>query len=176
MTTRTVVSTRIRYRLRFLTTPTDRESGKEDITQSIEFNPHEAIASGKRKWTVQCDDSGVPELKEEAQTAPGQAKPRKGKKKDWGDEDVVVLVTSSSLHDLELVGIDTCSAVSVSTEKSDFLYVDDSPAAKDSVTLNGGGGANTSIGGRGPMVVRARDDEGNDLVVFDPAGVFLDVD
>ncbi len=26
------------------------------------------------------------------------------------------------------------------------------------------------------MVVRAVDDEGNDLVVFDPAGVFLDVD
>ena len=50
-------------------TPTDRESGKEDITQSIEFNPHEAIASGKRKWTVECDESGVPELKEGAESA-----------------------------------------------------------------------------------------------------------
>ncbi len=93
-----------------------------------------------------------------------------------GDEDAVVLVANSSLHDLEMVGIDTCSAVSVSTEMSDFLYVDDSPAAKESITLNGVGGANTSIGGRGPMVVCAMDDEGNDLVVFDPAGVFLNVD
>jgi hypothetical protein len=115
-------------------------------------------------------------LKEEAIGAPRQAKPRKGKKKDWGDEDAVVLVTSASLHDLELVGIDTCSAMSVSTEKEDFLYVDDSPEAKDSVTLNGVGGANTSIGGRGPMVVRAVDDGGNDLVVFDPAGVYLNID
>ncbi len=66
--------------------------------------------------------------------------------------------------------------MSVSTEKEDFLYVDDSQAAKDSVTLNGVGGANTSIDGRRPMVVRAVDEEGNDLVVFNPAGVFLDVD
>ncbi len=35
----------------------------------------------------------------------------------------------------------------------------------------------TSIGGRGPMVVRAMGDEGNELlVVFDPAGVFIDCD
>ncbi len=157
-------------------TLSDPESGKEDITKSIEFNPDEAIVGGKKKWTVQCNEVGVPELKEEEIAAPRQAKPRKGKKKDWGDEDAVVLVTSASLHDLELVGIDTCSTVSLSTEKSDFPYVDDSPAAKDSVTLNGVGGANTSIGGRGPMVVCAVDDEGNDLVVFGPAGVFLNVD
>ena len=50
-----------------------------------------------------------------------------------------MLMTSSSLHDLELVGIDTCSAVSVSTEAEDFLYIDDSPEAKESVTLNGVG-------------------------------------
>ncbi len=59
--------------------------------------------------------------------------------KDWGDKDAVVPVANSSLHDLGLVGIDTCSAVSVSTEMSDFLYVVDSQAAKDSITLNGVG-------------------------------------
>jgi hypothetical protein len=128
-------------------TPADQKSGKEDITASIEFNPHAKITGRRRKWTVQCDDSGVPELKEEAQKAPDQ--PKEQRKKVWGDKDAVVLVTNSSLHDLELVGIDTCSAVSVSTEVEDFLYVDDSPEAKESVTLNGVGGANTSIGGRG---------------------------
>ncbi len=46
--------------------------------------------------------------------------------------------------------------------------------AKESVILNGVGGANSSIGRRGPMVVRAKDDKGNDLIMFDPAGVFLD--
>ena len=40
-------------------TPADRKSGKEDITKSIEFNPHEAIAGGKRTWKVVCDDSGT---------------------------------------------------------------------------------------------------------------------
>jgi hypothetical protein len=157
-------------------TATDPESGREDVTKSFEFDPTEKIEGGKRKWVVQCDEAGVPELKEEEMTVPRQAKPKKGRKKDWGDKDAVVLMTNSSLHDLGLVGIDTCSAVSVSTEMSDFLYVDNSPAAKDSITLNGVGGANTSIGGRGPMVVCTVDDKGNDLVVFDPAGVFLDVD
>ncbi len=83
-----------------------------------------------------CNETGVPELKEETLNAPRQVKPRNKRGKDWGDEDAVVLVTSASLHDLELVGIDTCSAVSVSAERDDFLYVDNSPAAKDSVTLN----------------------------------------
>jgi hypothetical protein len=79
------------------------------------------------------------------------------------------------MSDLSMVGIDTCSAVSVSTERGDFpLYLDESTEAKDSVVLNGVGGANASIGGRGPLVVRAQDSEGNDLVVFDPAGVYLD--
>ncbi len=82
---------------------------------------------------------------------------------------------ADSLHDLNMVGIDTCSAVSVSTERGDFpLYLDESTEAKDSVVLNGLGGANASIGGRGPLVVRAKDSEGNDLVVFEPAGVYLE--
>ncbi len=146
------------------------------MTKSFEFDPTEEIKGGKRKWVVHCDEAGVPELREEEIVVPRQAKLQKEKKKNWGDKDAVVLMTNSSLHDIGLVGIDTCSAVSVLTEMSDFLYVDDSPAAKDSITLNGVGGANTSIGGRGPMVVCAVDDKGNDLVVFDPAGVFLDVD
>jgi hypothetical protein len=94
------------------------------------------------------------------------AQPTKGKKrKKWkkATEESVVLMMRESLHDLEKVGIDTCSAVSVSTERTDFpLYLDETMDAKESVILNGVGGANSSIGGRGPMVVRAKDDKGNE--------------
>jgi hypothetical protein len=53
-------------------------------------------------------------------------------------------------------------------------FIDDSQAAKDSVILRGVGGENTVIGGRGPMVVQAKDSNGNDILVFDPSGVYLD--
>ncbi len=42
-----------------------------------------------------------------------------------------------SLHDMRYVGIDTCSAVGLSTELADFLYLDKSEEVKKSVSLNG---------------------------------------
>ncbi len=95
------------------------------------------------------------------------------------------------------VGIDTCSAVAVSTEPEDFLFIDDSPEAKDSVSLRGVGGENSVIegrgsmvvktldkqgnvggensviGGRGPMVVKTLDKQGNEVLMFDPSGVYV---
>jgi hypothetical protein len=71
------------------------------------------------------------------------------------------------------VGIDTCSAVAVSTEPEDFLFIDDSPEAKDSVSLRGVGGDNSVVGGRGPMVVKTLDKQGNEVLMFDPSGVYL---
>jgi hypothetical protein len=90
------------------------------------------------------------------------------------EKTVLVIALLNTLHDLNYVGIDTCSAVSVSTEKGDFSFIDDSQAAKDSVILRRVGGENTVIGGRGPMVVQAKDSNGNDILVFDPSGVYLD--
>ncbi len=89
---------------------------------------------------------------------------------------VLVVSLLNTLHDLNYVGIDTCSAVSVSTERKDFAFVDDSREAKDSVILRGVGGENTVIGGRGPMVlvVQTKDANGDDVLVFDPSGVYLD--
>jgi hypothetical protein len=74
---------------------------------------------------------------------------------------------------MDVVGIDTCSALSVSTERSDFLFLDSSVAAKSSVVLRGVGGSDAKIGGRGPMVVLAEDINGNEIVLIDPAGVYL---
>jgi hypothetical protein len=65
------------------------------------------------------------------------------------EKTVLVISLLNTLHDLNYMGIDTCSAVSVSTEKGDFSFIDDSQAAKDSVILRGVGGENTVIGGSG---------------------------
>ena len=132
---------------------------------------------GECAWRVKNDEKGVPALRpprhqQKIEVDPVvQNKPlARTKRRRWRKTKVksTVLVISESLHDLNMVGIDTCSAVSVSTERGDFpLYLDETTEAKDSVVLNGVGGANASIGGRGPLVVRAKDSEGNDLVVFD---------
>jgi len=74
---------------------------------------------------------------------------------------------------LDRVGIDTCSALSVSSRKDDFLWLDESKDAKKSVILRGVGGDTATIGGRGPMVVEALDKEGNRVVMFDPSAVYL---
>jgi hypothetical protein len=74
---------------------------------------------------------------------------------------------------MEVVGIDTCSALSVSTREEDFLFLDKSSMAVNSCVLRGVGGSDAKIGGRGPMVVLAKDDKGNEIVLIDPAGVYL---
>jgi hypothetical protein len=78
------------------------------------------------------------------------------------------------LHSMEVVGIDTCSALSVSTRREDFLFLDSTKMATSSVVLRGVGGSDAKIGGRGPMVVLAEDDKGNEVVLIDPAGVYLE--
>ena len=75
---------------------------------------------------------------------------------------------------LDLVGIDTCSALSVSSRKEDVLWVDNSLEAKRSVILRGVVGDSTRIGGRGPMVVAGKDMEGKEVLIFDPSAVYLD--
>ena len=79
----------------------------------------------------------------------------------------------SPLLPLDRVGIDTCSALSVSSRREDFLWLDESRDAKRSVILRGVGGKSAMIGGRGPMVVQGLDDEGNEVAIFDPSGVYL---
>ena len=80
---------------------------------------------------------------------------------------------TAALHPLDYVGIDTCSAMSVSTERGDFLFIDQSKEAVHSVELNGVGGGESKVGGRGPMLIKAIDTNGNEVFVVDPAGVYL---
>ncbi len=76
-------------------------------------------------------------------------------------------------HSLEYVGIDTCSALSVSTEASDFIFIDDSPEATQSVSLRGIGGEQNIVGGRGPLVICTQDENHSRLYRGDPSGVYL---
>ncbi len=84
--------------------------------------------------------------------------------------------TLAPLVPLNLVGIDTCSALSVSSERDDFLWIDESTAAKRSVILRGVGGESACIGGRRPMVVNSIDSDGNEVVMFDASVVYLKED
>ncbi len=66
-----------------------------------------------------------------------------GKKKDmrrsiWGDPTAYACMPSNTdaLHSLEVVGIDTCSALSVSTREEDFLFLDRSSQATSSIVLS----------------------------------------
>jgi hypothetical protein len=82
-------------------------------------------------------------------------------------------VRGSALHPLNYIGVDTCSAMSVSTEQSDFLYLDKSVAAVRSVSLGGVGGNGSVVMGRGPMLIKLHDRHGHVVFIVDPAGVYL---
>ena len=82
-------------------------------------------------------------------------------------------VKGDALHPLDYIGIDTCSAMSVSTEQSDFLFIDKSLAAVRSVSLGGVGGNGSVVMGRGPMLIKLHDGNGNVVFIVDPAGVYL---
>jgi hypothetical protein len=81
---------------------------------------------------------------------------------------------SQSARPLDFVGIDTCSALFVSTERPDFVYIDRSIEARESVPLRVIGGEQSVIGGRGAMVMATQDEKGSMLYMIDPAGVYLD--
>jgi hypothetical protein len=66
-------------------------------------------------------------------------------------------IHDSPLLPLSCFGIDTCSALSVSSERSDFPFLDESNEAKQSISLRGIGGEQSSVGGRGPMLISAYD-------------------
>jgi hypothetical protein len=68
----------------------------------------------------------------------------------WGDPTTYACMPANmeALHSMEVVGIDTCSALSVSTREEDFLFLDKSSMAVNSCILRGVGGSDAKIGGR----------------------------
>jgi hypothetical protein len=78
------------------------------------------------------------------------------------------------LHSLSYIGIDTCSALSVSIVLADFINLDKSQQAKDSVQIRGVGGTDTNVGGRGMLIVKTVDFEGSPVWIIDPEAVYIE--
>jgi hypothetical protein len=78
----------------------------------------------------------------------------------------------ANLHSVEKnCGIDSDAGISISTLREDFPWIDDSNQAKNSILSPSGiNGGKSTIGGRGPMVVRAKTGE----YFIDPDAVYLE--
>jgi hypothetical protein len=70
-------------------------------------------------------------------------------RQDYGKPQILTSLPTrlDPLHSMDAVGIDTCSALSVSTRKEDFLFLDSSVSARNSVVLRGVGGSDARTGG-----------------------------
>ncbi len=80
-------------------------------------------------------------------------------------------VMLSDLHSVEKnCGIDSDAGISISTLREDFIWLDETDEAKNSIQSPAGiNGGTSSIGGRGPMCVRASSGE----YLLDPDAVYL---
>ena len=77
----------------------------------------------------------------------------------------------STLHDLNFVADDSASSRSITSERSDFLWVNETENMKNSVTINGPSTGTPGCGGIGPIAYRV-DAPGRNLIVIDPDGIF----
>jgi hypothetical protein len=81
------------------------------------------------------------------------------------------VLMATNLHSVHKnCGIDSDDGISISTLRDDFAWIDESSEAKASIQSPSGiNGDQSTIGGRGPMIVRARTGE----YLIDPDAVFL---
>jgi hypothetical protein len=102
--------------------------------------------------------------------------PRKDRKDDdesSGNRPTRSIMMSPPLLDMKTCGIDTDSAVSASTRRSDFITLDTSQEACDSMDVRGVGGGALRCGGRGPMIIQVLTSTGTPMLLIDPEGVFM---
>ena len=80
---------------------------------------------------------------------------------------------SNFLHNPTVVGVDSCSGRSVSSERSDFLSLDSRPEIVSQVAVYGVGGS-AGVAGVGPMVVTVELPQyGRQVLMVDPQGVYV---
>ncbi len=75
------------------------------------------------------------------------------------------------LHDMKCIGVDTCSARSISCRKEDFLDLDIVQDADDHLR---GIGGNKGVAGRGCLVFYVKDSEGKMKAILEPKGFYLE--
>jgi hypothetical protein len=93
----------------------------------------------------------------------------------YGENDLTVDVSMvSELHPDSVMGVDTDSARSLSTNIGRFLGLDDSAEARDSVRINGVGGGTGVCGGIGPMFAPLEEKiKGEQSFLIDPDAVYI---
>ncbi len=82
------------------------------------------------------------------------------------------IVLAADLHSVHKnCGIDSDAGISISTMREDFAWLDESKEAKESINSPSGiNGGTSTIGGRGPMIVRAKTGE----FLIDPDRVYFE--
>jgi len=80
---------------------------------------------------------------------------------------------TTPLHDMECVGVDTCSAKSISCNKDDFLDLELSEGKVKGDVLRGVGGT-SGVSGKGVMLLFAKDIEGKVKMIIEPKGIYLE--
>ncbi len=102
------------------------------------------------------------------------------KKKDKEEDDNTSLMSTSEnkvnaapLHDMTCIGVDTCSARSISCLKEDFLDLEITQRHDREDQLRGVGGT-SGVAGKGCLIFYALDLNGKMKAVIEPKGVYLE--
>ena len=97
------------------------------------------------------------------------------KKKKNANSTMMVKVSETRkeapLHDMTCIGVDTCSARSISCMKEDFLDLED--IVKDDDHLRGIGGSK-GVAGKGCLVFYVKDSNGKMKAILEPKGFYLE--
>lgn len=96
-----------------------------------------------------------------------------------GDRGIATQVANLQANLLDVdrcIGIDTDSGRSMSTERQDFISLDTSAKARNSVSVNGAGGGLNTIGGIGTMVVYTKNTQGATRCIIDTDAVYVEAD
>jgi hypothetical protein len=96
------------------------------------------------------------------------------KKDDSPDDSSSTCMMVPALLDMSTVGMATDSGKSISTDRRDFLWIDESTDAKNSCNIAGIGESKSRscVGGRGPMAVQVLNSCGQWVLMIDPEGVY----
>jgi hypothetical protein len=143
------------------------------VEDSEEEDEKEKIRLKKEKRTRELIElMGTSPKREERSPSP-----KRNKDEDDGSSILMTMedkeMDITPLHDLTYVGIDTCSARSISCDPEDFLDLRLFPMGKRGNELRGVGGA-SGVAGKGTLVFFAKDIDGRIKAIIEPKGFYLD--
>ncbi len=111
------------------------------------------------------------DLKNTKQRSPLKIKQKKNRKNSTMMTDKAKSKREEPLHDMTCVGVDTCSARSISCLRDDFLYLE--ITQNDGDHLRGIGGMK-GVTGKGCLVFYVKDLEGKMKAILEPKGFYLE--